>query len=78
MKTFQHTCLTLEDVCSHNNLDYERVIRTIENSDVSFGNNDDTLITIETFEKIIRDDFDTNKLNYDHHDEDNIMISLGS
>lgn len=80
MKTFKHTCLTLEDVCAHNNLDYEKVIRAIEHSDVSFGNNDDTLITTNTFESILVDhDLYIVNINYDKHDEDgnDIMISLG-
>jgi hypothetical protein len=77
MKTFQYTCLHIDDVCNHNDLDYNSVMDMIAASDVSFGNNDDTLITVKTFREILGDEgYDT--LDFDKHDDDNVMISLGS
>ena len=42
-------------------------------SDVSFGNNYDTLLSVMQLEDIL-----SLKLDWDHHDEDTILISLGS
>jgi hypothetical protein len=46
----------------------------ISASDVSFGNNDDTLITVKT----LRDILGYDSIDFDKHDQDDIMISLGS
>lgn len=74
MKTFQYTCLHIDDICNHNGLDYNSVMDMISASDVSFGNNDDTLITVKT----LRDILGYDSIDFDKHDQDDIMISLGS
>ena len=45
----------------------------ISNSDISYGNNADTLMSANQLEDILG-----NKLDWDNHDEDTILISLGS
>lgn len=73
MKSFTYTCLDILEVCQHNNLEYDTVMDAISNSDISYGNNADTLMSANQLEDIIG-----NKLNWDNHDEDTILISLGS
>ena len=53
METFNVKCVTLADFCNENNLDYDEVFRILENSDVSFGTNDDTLVSKRTMEIIL-------------------------
>ena len=72
MTPFTYTCVTLDDVCSINNLDYETVMDRLNASDVSFGTNDDTLITRKTLESILDSHVDFGGLS------DDVMISLGS
>ena len=79
MESFQYTCLSIADVCEHNDLDLAEVMDAVCASDVSFGCNGDTLISTETFENILEDDgFDTNGINYGKYGRNTIMISLGS
>lgn len=72
MESFNHECLALADVCEHNKLDYQYVMDALNNSDVSFGTNADTLITGEMLDAILE-----KGLNYGQFDH-NILISLGS
>ena len=73
MKSFTYTCLSIADVCKHNSLDIGETMDEICASDISFGTNADTLITVNQLEDII-----ALKLDWDNHDEDTILISLGS
>ena len=73
MKSFTYTCLDISEVCEHNRLDLGNVMDTICNSDVSFGTNADTLMTVGQLEHILE-----LELDWDNHDEDTILISLGS
>jgi len=72
MTPFTYTCVTLSDICSINNLDYENVMDRLNASDVSFGTNDDTLITRQTLESILDARIQFGDLS------DDVMISLGS
>jgi hypothetical protein len=71
MKTFQYQCVSLADVCEANKLDYTSVMDRIASSDVSFGTNDDTLITPKTLENIMGFEIVLDGL-------EDVMISLGS
>ncbi len=73
MKSFTYTCLDILEVCQHNNLEYDTIMDAISNSDISYGNNTDTLMSANQLEDII-----SLKLDWDNHDEDTILISLGS
>lgn len=73
MKSFSYTCLDISEVCKHNRLDLGNVMDTICNSDVSFGTNYDTLLSVGMLENILE-----TRLDWDNHDEDNIYITLGS
>lgn len=72
MKSFTHECLALFDVCEHNKLDYDEVLDTISNSDVSFGTNADTLIHGYWLNALLHKDLDFGDF------DNNILISLGS
>ena len=69
MKTFTIKCVTLETVCEFNKLDIEAVFERVSNSEISFGNNGDTLLTRAQLECILEC-----KLDWDLQD---IFISLG-
>lgn len=73
MKSFTYTCLDISEVCKHNQLDLGNVMDTISSSDVSFGTNYDTLLSVNMLESILE-----TRLDWDNHDEDNIYITLGS
>lgn len=78
MKSFTYECVTLEDVCKHNKLDYQEIVQAVCDSDVSFGTNADTLMTRSMLQDIV--------YNYCEHSteldwadfDDRILISLGS
>ena len=72
METFTYHCVDLMGVCEINQLDYSEVMDQINASDVSFGTNDDTLITRKTMENILGRAIEFGEL------PDNTMISLGS
>lgn len=79
MKSFTYECVTLQDFCEHNNLNYPAVIDAVSASDISFGTNYDTLIHAKQLEAILEDyDMPTDKLDYNGYDTDKILISLGS
>ena len=79
MHTFTYRYLLIEDVCEHNKLDYDTVMMAISNSDISFGTNADTLMTTSQLETILADaQIAIDGLDYNNHDEDDILISLGS
>ena len=69
MKTFTIKCVTLETVCEFNKLDIEAVFERLNDSEISFGNNGDTLLTRTQLECILE-----HKLDWDLQD---IFISLG-
>jgi hypothetical protein len=79
MKTFTHDCIRLKDYCDHNNLNYEEVIEMVSNSDVSFGTNYDTLISIPDLWDILdENDIDVTKLDDGGVNVHYTRISLGS
>jgi hypothetical protein len=77
MKSYTWEYLDLREVCEHNKLDYSDVIDAICNSDVSFGNNTDTLISQETLESILDDEGIIVDLDFGKYDN-TVVISLGS
>lgn len=79
MKSFTYTCLDIRDVCEYNDLGFDEVMQAICDSDISFGCNADTLISINQLESILEDaHIAIDGLDYNNHDEDTILISLGS
>ena len=79
MHTFTYRYLLIEDVCEHNKLDYDTVMMAISESDISFGTNADTLMATSQLETILKDaHIAIDGLDYNNHDEDDILISLGS
>ena len=72
METFIYHCVDLMGVCEMNQLEYSDVVDRLNASDVSFGTNDDTLITRKTLENILGTTLDFGDL------PENTMISLGS
>jgi hypothetical protein len=77
MLVYSHNYVRLADVCKHNSLDYIEVIDAVSNSDISFGTNEDTLISRSQLQDIIDDNFDNVELDWNRLD-DNVLISLGS
>jgi hypothetical protein len=78
MRVYSHQYLDVNDVSKHNNLDVEKVIDALNNSDVSYGTNGDTLISKQTFENILKNaDIIKDNLDYAEYKGDEIMISLG-
>lgn len=71
MKVTTYQCVSIADVCEHNNLNYDDVMDAISDSEVSYGNNADTLILGSWLKNLLDTDLD-----FDGHD-DNVMISLG-
>lgn len=77
MIVYSHNYVTLADVCKHNSLDYEEVSDAVSNSDISFGTNEDTLMSRRQLQDIIDSyleetvDLDWGKL------DDSVLISLG-
>lgn len=79
MQTFTHTCIRLKDYCYHNNLDYSDVMQMVCNSDISFGTNYDTLISMPDLWDILDDnDVDVTKLDDGGLNVHYTRISLGS
>jgi hypothetical protein len=78
MIVYSHNYVTLADVCKHNSLDYVEVSDAVSNSDISFGTNEDTLMSRRQLQDIIDSyleetvDLDWGKL------DDSVLISLGS
>jgi hypothetical protein len=77
MLVYSHNYVTLADVCKHNSLDYNEVLDAVSNSDISFGTNEDTLISRNQLQSIIDDNFDNVELDWNRLD-DSVLISLGS
>jgi hypothetical protein len=46
MKTFTITCVGLVDLCSELGIDTGEALLTLCESDISFGTNDDTLVSL--------------------------------
>ena len=79
MQTFTHTCIRLKDYCDHNNLDYSEVMDMVCDSDVSFGNNYDTLVALPDLWMILADNnIDVTKLDDGGLNVHEVRISLGS
>ena len=79
METFNHTCIRLKDYCDHNNLDYSDVMQMVCDSDISFGNNYDTLVALPDLWMILEDnDIDVTKLDDGGLNVHEVRISLGS
>ena len=79
METFTHTCVSLKDYCDHNKLDYSDVMQMVCDSDVSFGNNYDTLVALPDLWMILEDgDIDVQKLDDGGLNVHEVRISLGS
>lgn len=72
MDIFTYKCVTLEDVCEQNTLDYGHVMEEICHSDISFGTNEDTLISKSMLEEVLDIHLDFGGL------DDSVLISLGS
>lgn len=72
MKVFTYDCVTLADVCEQNTLDYNHVVEEICHSDISFGTNEDTLISKAMLEQVLDITIDFGIL------DDSVLISLGS
>ena len=70
MKTFTIKCVTLETVCEFNKLDIEAVFGEVNHSEISFGNNADTLLTKGQLESILDRELDW-------EGSEDILISLG-
>lgn len=70
MKTFTITAVALEDFCNEYGLDEDSVHDVIMDSEVSYGHNDDTLITLGSLCGLLEID------PKEGHDA-NLMISLG-
>ena len=79
MQTFTHTCVSLKDYCDHNGLDYADVMQMVCDSDLSFGNNYDTLVALPDLWMILEDnDIDVEKLDDGGLNVHEVRISLGS
>jgi len=81
MRSYSYTYLMLKDVCKHNDLDYDRVIQAVCDSDISFGTNYDTLMTNRDLDTILYDaEIVNDTLDYDecYNDDGFVLISLGS
>ena len=78
MTVYSHNYVTLADVCKHNSLDYVEVLDAVSNSDISFGTNEDTLMSRRQLQDII-DSYleETVDLDWGRLD-DSVLISLGS
>lgn len=63
--------LPVEDVCELNNIDYSSMMSMISDSDISFGNNDDTLVSQKNLNNIVN-----KELVYDC--DESVLVSLGS
>ena len=77
MQSYTHRYLDIGHVCHFNDLDREKVMDAICNSDISFGNNWDTLISQEQLQSILDDHDFFVTLDFAGHDE-TVVISLGS
>jgi hypothetical protein len=70
-RTFMQKCITLRDLCQHNELDEDVVTAMIAASHISFGTNADTLMTCFTLEQVLGRDLNWGDL------DNSVLISLG-
>jgi hypothetical protein len=78
MIVYSHNYVTLRDVCKHNGLGLGEIMDAILNSQVSFGTNEDTLISQNTLQAIL-DNYFEDDVTLDWGRFDNtVLISLGS
>lgn len=80
MQTYAHTYVDIRDICKYNNLDFAQVMDAVNNSDISFGTNFDTLISQEQLQSALDDylDFENQVILDFGKLDDTIVISLGS
>jgi hypothetical protein len=79
MIIYSHNYVTLADVCRHNSLDYTEVLDAVSSSSISFGTNEDTLMSRSQLQDIIDNYLDIEQckeLDWDRLD-DSVLISLG-
>lgn len=72
MKSFFRECVSIEQVCELNNLDIDEVLDSVSDSEISYGNNDDTLVKGSRLEDILG-----KSLSWGDRDN-TIFVSLGS
>ena len=70
MEVLSYKYVKLNDFCRHVGWDYQQTLDMLMDSDVSFGNNDDTLVMPATLAGICERELPE---NFDH----DLMISLG-
>lgn len=68
MKTFQYTCVTIEDFCKYAGWDYNETMDALNSSQVSWGTNDDTLVSVSRLCYIVG-----KKVDFE-----DILVSLGA
>lgn len=73
MKTFEHTCITFEDFCEEFGVDRHAAMYKVEQSDISFGTNSDTLVRTTEMCRILGIGFPL-----DTKVKPSWMVSLGS
>lgn len=76
MNTFTYTCITIQNFCSQNGINYNKAMNAICSSDISFGNNYDTLVDIDQLKSIL-EDYGIPVDNIVHRNK-GVLISLGS
>jgi hypothetical protein len=72
MKTFQYTCVDIAEFCDAHDLDIYAVDDVVNASDISWGTNEDTLVSYKRLCKMM----DVVPLR-EYNDTD-IMVSLGA
>ena len=80
MIIYSHNYVTLADVCKYNSLDYTEVLDAVSSSHISFGTNEDTLMSRNQLQDIIDNYLDIEQckeLDWGKLD-DTVLISLGS
>lgn len=70
MDTFIYRCVNLQDFCSALGWNYEDTMNAVMDSDISFGNNGDTLVMPISLASMCEKELPE---NFDH----DLMISLG-
>ena len=71
MNTFTITCVRFDDLCGHLGMNADEARETISNSDISFGTNDDTLVSLARVCRILGVEIPTVL-------DPTVMVSLGT
>jgi hypothetical protein len=71
MNTFMITCVGLVDLCSELGIDAGEALLTLSESDISFGTNDDTLVSLARVCRILGVEIPTVL-------DPTVMVSLGT